>query len=115
MKYYIKVIENKNVVTKKHTENIKNNGKYAVLYMASLSQRYNISVRKRDIRENSTALKKLKNLIYKTFSHTIFCKQKPKEHAKCSCRSLGEQGNINTKNMVSNSFPYKICTLEVHL
>ena len=47
MKYYIKVIENKNVVTKKHTENIKNNGKNAVLSMASLSQRYNISVKKK--------------------------------------------------------------------
>ena len=78
MKYYIKVIENKNVVTKKHTENIKNNGKNAVLSMASLSQRYNISVRKRDIRENSTALKKPKTLYIKLFLTQFFVNKNPK-------------------------------------
>lgn len=78
MKYYIKVIENKNVVTKKYTENIKNNGENAVLSLASLSQRYNISVRKRDIRENSTALKKLKTLYIKLFLTQFFVNKNPR-------------------------------------
>ncbi len=66
MKYYIKVIENKNVVTKKYTEKIKNNGKKAVLSLASLSQRYNIN-RKKNLYKK---IFHLKTPIYKKFSYT---------------------------------------------
>ena len=66
MKYYIKVIENKNVVTKKYTEKIKNNGKKAVLSLASLSQRYNID-RKKNLYKK---IFHLKTPIYKKFSYT---------------------------------------------
>ena len=66
MKYYIKVIENKNIVTKKYTEKIKNNGKKAVLSLASLSQRYNID-RKKNLYKK---IFYLKTPIYKNFSYT---------------------------------------------
>ena len=60
------MIENKNVVTKKDTENIKNNGENAVLSLASLSQRYNIN-RKKNLYKK---IFHLKTPIYKNFSYT---------------------------------------------
>lgn len=64
------MIENKNVVTKKYTENIKNNGKNAVLSLASLSQRYNISRKKKPIQENSLIQNQTKTTVHEKFSRT---------------------------------------------